>query len=98
MRSRQFTAIYAFLRFVFMTHNLIHWAKQTRLAHTHFANATSKQLLRQVGRVRARIRWDGQWHLLIPTSTRWASCFLDALIPKSVPIQLELPFARLHKT
>lgn len=98
MRSRQFTAIYAFLRFVFMTHNLIHWAKQKCLAHTEFANATSKQLFRQVGRVRARIRWDGQWHLLIPTSTRWATQLLDALTPKSIPIQLELPFARLHKT
>lgn len=98
MRSRQFTAIYAFLRFVFLTHNLLHWAKQTRLAHTEFADATSKQLFRQVGRVRARIHWDGQWHLLISTSTTWASRLLDALIPNPLPIQLELPFARLHKT
>lgn len=98
MRSRQFHAIYAFLRFVFMTHNLIHWAKQACLKQTAFANATSKQLFQKVGRVRARIFWDGQWHLLIPTSTQWANCLLDALIPKSVPIQLELPFARLHKT
>jgi hypothetical protein len=98
MRSRQFHAIYAFLRFVFMTHNLIHWAKQARLKQTEFVNSTSKQLFEKVGRVRARILWDGQWHLLISTSTRWANCLLDALIPKSVPIQLELPFARLHKT
>jgi hypothetical protein len=27
LRSRRFHAIYAFLRFVFLTHNLIHWAK-----------------------------------------------------------------------
>jgi len=98
MRSRQFHAIYAFLRFVFMTHNLIHWAKQARLKQTAFANATTKQLFQKVGRVRARIFWDGQWHLLIPTSTPWANYLLDALMPKSVPIQLELPFARLHKT
>lgn len=98
MRSRQFNAIYAFLRFVFLTHNLIHWAKQERLAHTPFAKATSKQLFQQVGRVRARSFWDGQWHLLIPTSARWAATLLDALMPKPIPIQLELPFARLHKT
>lgn len=98
MRSRQFHAIYAFLRFVFMTHNLIHWAKQARLKQTEFINSTSKQLFQQVGRVRARIFWDGQWHLLIPTTTQWATRLLDALIPQSVPIQLELPFARLHKT
>lgn len=98
MRSRQFQAIYAFLRFVFMTHNLIHWAKQARLKQTEFFNSTSKQLFQQVGRVRARIFWDGRWHLLIPTTTPWANRLLDALIPKSVPIQLELPFARLHKT
>ena len=98
MRSRQFHAIYAFLHFVFMTHNLIHWAKQSRLKQTEFANATSKQLFQKVGRVRARILWDGQWHLLIATTTQWATRFLDALMPKSVPIQLELPFARLHKT
>jgi hypothetical protein len=98
MRSRQFHAIYAFLRFVFMTHNLIHWAKQVRLKQTEFVHSTSKQLFQTVGRVRARIFWDGQWHLLIPTTTRWASCFLDALIPKPVPVQLELPFVRLHKT
>jgi Transposase DDE domain group 1 len=98
MRSRQFHAIYAFLRFVFMTHNMIHWAKQNRLAHTEFANDTSKQLFRKVGRVRAHIFWDGQWHLAILTSTRWATALLDALLPKSIPIQLELPFARLYKT
>ena len=55
MRSRQFHAIYAFLHFVFMTHNLIHWAKQSRLKQTEFADATSKQLFQKVGRVRARI-------------------------------------------
>jgi hypothetical protein len=98
MRSRQFHAIYAFLRFVFMTHNLIHWAKQARLKQTEFINSTSKQLFQKVGRVRARIFWDGRWHLLIPTTTHWATRLLDALSPKSVPIQLELPFARLHKT
>ena len=60
MRSRQFNAIYAFLRFVFLTHNLIHWAKQAQLANTEFATATSKQLFRKVGRVRAHVLHDGQ--------------------------------------
>ena len=96
MRSRQFNAIYAFLRFVFLTHNLIHWAKQVRLAGTPFQTATSQFLYRSVGRVRARVFWDGQCHLFIPLSSRWAAALLEALRPR--PIQLELPFARLHKT
>lgn len=98
MRSRQFNAIYAFLRFVFLTHNLIHWAQQDRLAHTEFASATSNQLYQKVGRVRARVFWDGQWHLLISASARWATALLNALIPNPIPVQLALPFARLHKT
>ena len=96
LRSRQFNAIYAFLRFVFLTHNLIHWAKQDRLAQSPFQAATSQFLYRTVGRVRARVFYDGQWHLLLPVSSRWAAALLEALRPR--PIQLELPFARLHKT
>ena len=97
-RSRRFDAVYAFLRFVVLTHNLIHWAKQAHFAHTDLATATSKHLFRTVGRVRARVFWDGQWHLLIASSSRWAALLLEALRPSPHPIQLALPFARLHKT
>jgi hypothetical protein len=92
LRSRQFNAIYAFLRFAFLTHNLIHWAKHTCLAQTELAQATSQHLVRHVARVRAHLAWDGRWHLFIIH----ASLLLDALRPRVV--QLELPFARLHKT
>jgi hypothetical protein len=96
LRSRQFNAIYAFLRFAFLTHNLIHWAKDTCLAQTELAQATSQQLVRHVARVRAHVAWDGRWHLFIIQASRWATLLLDALKPRVV--QLELPFARLHKT
>jgi hypothetical protein len=96
LRSRKFHAIYAFLRFVFLSHNLIHWAKGARLIHTELAHATSQQLVRHVARVRAHVSWDGCWHLAILPSSRWATLLLESLKPR--PVQLELPFARLHKT
>lgn len=96
LRSRQFNAIYAFLRFVFLTHNLIHWVKQTRFAQTELAQATTRDLVHHVARVRAQWTWTGTFNLFILPSSRWAALLLDALQPRV--IQLELPFARLHKT
>ena len=96
LRSRKFNAIYAFLRFVFITHNLIHWVKQTRFAQTSLAQATTRDLVHHIARVRARWSWSGTFNLFIFPSNRWAALLLDALQPRF--IQLELPFARLHKT
>jgi hypothetical protein len=98
MRSRQFHAIFAFLRFVFLTHNLIHWAKQSRLAASELAQATTRTLVTQLAHVRATIAWDGYWHLAILPSSRWATLLLEALSRPPDFVQLELPFARLHKT
>lgn len=96
LRSRKFNAIYAFLRFVFLTHNLIHWVKHARFAQTELAHATTRDLVHHVARVRARWTWTGTFNLFILPSSRWAALLLDALHPRV--IQLELPFARLHKT
>jgi hypothetical protein len=98
MRSRQFQAIFAFLRFVFLTHHLIHWAKQARLLGSELVQATTRTLVTQVARVRATVAWDGRWHLAILPSSRWATLLLQALSRPPCPVQLELPFARLHKT
>src|SRR5256714_5773964 len=73
LRSRKFHAIYAFLRFVVLTHNLLHWAKQARLAQTTLVSATTRHLVCYVARVRAHIRWDGHWHIRILPSSRWAT-------------------------
>lgn len=96
LRSRKFNAIYAFLRFVFLTHNLIHWVKQARFAQTDLATATTRDLVHHVARVRAYWNWSGTFNLFILRTNRWADLLLDALQPRV--IQLELPFARLHKT
>lgn len=96
LRSRKFNAIYAFLRFVFLTHNLIHWLKQSRFAQTPLVEATTRDLVHHVARVRAYWNWSGTFNLFILRSNRWADLLLDALQPRV--IQLELPFARLHKT
>jgi Transposase DDE domain group 1 len=98
LRSRRFHAIYAFLRFVALTHNLLVWAKQARLARTELATATTRQLVQHVARVRAHIRWDGRWHIMILRSSRWATLLIEALTQPPHPVQLALPFARVHKT
>jgi len=96
LRSRKFNAIYAFLRFVFLTHNLIHWVKQAHFVGTELAQATTRTLVQHIARVRAHWSWTGTFNLFIFPSSRWATLLLDALQPRL--IQLELPFARLHKT
>jgi Transposase DDE domain group 1 len=98
LRSRQFNAIYAFLHFVFLTHNLLVWVKQARFAHTPLAAVSMRQLVGKLTHVRAHITWDGQWHLFILDTHHWAQRLLDALQPHPHPVQLPLPFARLHKT
>jgi hypothetical protein len=96
LRSRKFNAIYAFLRFVFLTHNLIHWTKQAHFVGTELAQATTRTLVQHIARVRAHWSWSGTFNLLIFPSSRWAALLLEALQPRL--IQLEFPFARLHKT
>ncbi len=98
MRSRQFNAIFAFLRFVFLTHNVLVWAKHTALADSDFAQATTRELLYHAPRVRAHITWDGLWHVWIIGSSRWATALREALSRPPRLVQLALPFSRLHKT
>jgi Transposase DDE domain len=109
LRSRKFLAIFAFLRFVILTHNLLHWAKEARLAQSALRTATTRQLVGSLTRVRARVSWDGRWHLRIlrpyvhpsrdhAPASPWAAWLIDALIQPPRPVQLPLPFARLHKT
>lgn len=109
LRSRKFLAIFAFLRFVILTHNLIHWAKEARLAQSPLRTATTRQLVGSLARVRARVHWDGRWSLRIlrpyvhpsrehAPSSPWPALLIDALSQPPQPVQLPLPFARLHKT
>lgn len=98
LRSRKFHAIAAFLHFVALTHNLLVWAKQACLGATTLAQATARDLVSAVARVRAHIHWDGRWHIRILRSSSWATLLLEALTCSHQPTQLALPFARLHKT
>jgi hypothetical protein len=98
MRSRQFNAIFAFLRFVFLTHNLIHWAKHARLAGSEFEDASTRTLIDNATRVRAHIRFEGRWYVSIIGASRWATVLIQLLTRPPRPVQLALPFARLHKT
>lgn len=98
MRSRQFNAIYAFLRFVCLTHNVIHWVKHAHLADTPLEQATTGQLVISLARVRAHIAYDGHWHLSILCVSHWAKLLLEALSRVPHLVQLQFPFARLYKT
>jgi hypothetical protein len=109
LRSRKFWAIFAFLRFVILTHNLVHWTKEARLAQSALRTATTRQLVGSVARVRAHVHWDGRWHIRIlrpyvhpsrchAPSSPWAALLIEALTQPPRPVQLPLPFARLHKT
>jgi Transposase DDE domain len=98
LRSRKFHAIAAFLHFVALTHNLLVWAKQARLGHSPLATASAHELVGYATRVRAHIAWDGRWHIRILHSSRWAASLIEALTRPPQPMQLALPFARLHKT
>lgn len=98
MRSRKFNAIAAFLRFVFLTHNLIHWAKLARLASAELQDASTRQLIFGVARVRALVSWQAGWHLAILGASRWAIALLNTLTAPPQPVQLPLPFARLYET
>jgi hypothetical protein len=98
MRSRKFNAIFAFLRLVFLTHNVIHWAKHARLADSPLEHASTHDLVSYVTRARAHVHWDGRWHVLILGTSRWATALCEVLCRPPCPVQLALPFARLYKT
>jgi hypothetical protein len=98
MRSRKFNAIFAFLRFVFLTHNLIHWAKVARLTDSPFEHASTRELVDKFTRVRAYVRWEGRWRVSIIATSRWATALLNILSRPPRFVQLAFPFARLYKT
>ncbi len=70
-RSRTFVAIYAFLRFVALTQNLLIWAEQGCLALTELARAMMRCLVEQVVRDRAHAcpHGDGR-RVAIPRTSR----------------------------
>ena len=102
LRSRKFHASAAFLHFVALTHNLLVWVKQAHLAQSPLVTATAHALVSYTTRVRAHIHWDGQWHIRIlrphAGASHWAMLLIEALTRPPRPVQLSLPFARLHKT
>jgi hypothetical protein len=98
MRSRKFNAIFAFLRFVFLTHNILVWARQAGLADADFAPLSTRELLEPTHRIRAHITWDGFFRVWIIGAERWACAFRDTLSRPPPLIQLALPFARLYES
>lgn len=76
--------------------SLIHWTKQPHVAQTDFAPVTTRPLVQHGAPVRVRWSWTATFNLFSAPSNRCAARLLEPL--QTRPLQLELPFARLHKT
>ncbi len=98
MRSRQFNAIFAFLRCVFLTHKVLVCAKHAHWADSHFAQATTRQVLSEASPIRPPITWHGLCHVWISGGSRWATALRQALSRPPRLVHLALPFARLYNT
>jgi hypothetical protein len=91
LRSREFTAIDGFLWLVFITHNLLMWAKRDLLAGSPLAEVGTRDLVEKVGRLAARRVQTGQgWRLLLPPLDTLARWLVQALSPQWVQLPLPL--------
>jgi hypothetical protein len=98
MRSRQFTAIFAFLRFVFLTHNLLQWFQLDRFFDSPLQQASTRELVLGLARVHALVSWLHGWHLRILSASRWTEALFMALSRPNTFVQLPLPLSRLYET
>jgi hypothetical protein len=91
LRSREFLAIYGFLWLVFITHNLLMWAKRDLLAGSPLAEVGTRDLVEKVGRLAARRVQTAQgWRLLLPPLDTLARWLVQALSPQWVQLPLPL--------
>jgi hypothetical protein len=91
LRSRQFTAIHAFLWLIFLTHNLLQWIKTGLFADTPVATMGTRELVERVGRIPARREQTGTgWRLLLPSLDRLAQLFVAVFHPQWVQLSLRL--------
>lgn len=91
LRSRSFSAIYAFVWLVFITHNLLQWVKQALFGGTPLEGVGTRELVERIGRIPAwRERTEGGWRLHLPAQDALARLFVQALCPHWVQIPLRL--------
>jgi hypothetical protein len=91
LRSRNFSAIYAFVWLVFITHNLLQWVRQSLFGGTPLEGIGTRELVERIGRIPAwRQRTERGWRLHLPAQDALARLFVQALCPHWVQIPLRL--------
>jgi hypothetical protein len=91
LRSRDFTAIAAFLWVIAITHNLLQWLKRDLFGGTPLEKVGTRELVETVGRIPARReRTEHGWRLYLPAHLALARLFVQILCPHWVQLALHL--------
>ena len=89
LRTRKFNGIYAFLWFVFISHNLLSWFKSTVLSDTELEGIGTKTLIEKLGFITAEVKQTAQTIIVtLPGINALARKFVDCMQPKYEQISL----------
>ena len=89
LRTRKFNGIYAFLWFVFISHNLLSWFKSIVLSGTELEGVGTKTLIEKLGFITAEVKQTAQTIIVtLPGINALARKFVDCMQPKYEQISL----------
>jgi len=89
LRTRKFNGIYAFLWFVFISHNLLSWFKSIVLSGTELEGVGTKTLIEKLGFITADVKQTAQTIIVtLPGINALARKFVDCMQPKYEQISL----------
>ena len=92
LRTKRFLGIYGFLWLVFITHNLISTMKATVFAETEFGELGVNTIVRKFGSITAEvIETDTHIEVKLPSLSKLAQLFVEALKPKYIQLAIPLP-------
>lgn len=92
LRTKSFFGIYSFLWLVFITHNMISWMKSTVFAETEFGDFGINTIVRKFGFLTAEvIESKDHVEIKLPTLSRLARLFVDAIKPKYIQLEIPIP-------
>jgi hypothetical protein len=83
LRTKAFNGIYAFLWFVFITHNLISWMKSTVFHESKFEGIGTKTLIDKLGSIAAEVRRTTKSiEIILPEISAIARRFVECMRPR----------------
>jgi len=89
LRTRKFDGIYAFLWFVFITHNLISWFKSIMLSETKLDGIGIKTLVEKLGSIVAEVKRTPEGiEVVLPRISALARKFVECMQPKYEQLSL----------